>query len=212
MASRLGSPRLPGGSVQRDTAATVLSRPQQAFIAALALALVAEALAWGWHAALVTVVAACEVFYFAFVGFKVLLAVASYLPVRGAGTATCPRPATLDLPTFTIFLPNVKEKPHVLRALLESMATLDYPADKLQVMLLVEHWDDGDPAAVRGGRRQRASGRRADRRLPRTSSVCVSIPGAPGTKPAPATSACTGRGGTTRSSSTARTAPTRGCC
>jgi hypothetical protein len=35
------------GAVRRDTAATVLSRPQQAFIALLLVALAAQALIWG---------------------------------------------------------------------------------------------------------------------------------------------------------------------
>ena len=68
--------------VLRDTAATVLSRSQLAVIALVVMALVAQALVWGAHSALVTLAAVCEAFYFAFVGFKVLLAVASYLPGR----------------------------------------------------------------------------------------------------------------------------------
>lgn len=170
--------------VRRDTAAIVLSRPQQAFIAVMLLAVAAQTVVWGWHSALITLAAACEAFYFAFVGFKVLLAVASYLPSRGRhGGLPSASDLDLNLPTFTIFLPNVKEKPHVLRALLESMATLNYPQDKLQVMLLVEHWDketlrlfgaDGDNA--------REDGERID--LAPNVEVCVSIPGAPGTKPA----------------------------
>ena len=183
---RLGPPavttRRRPRALRRDTAATVLSRPQQAFIAALLLALAAQALLCGWQPALVTLAAACEVFYFASVGFKVLTAVASFLPAQG-GPGALPRADDPDLPTFTILLPNVKEKPHVLRGLLESMATLDYPADKLQVMLLVEHWDtetlrlfdaDGSGARVDGERIALAA----------NVEVCVSIPGAPGTKPA----------------------------
>jgi len=169
-------------ALRRDTAATVLSRPQQAFIAALLLGLAAEALWFGWHSALVTLVAACEAFYFAFVGFKMLTAVASFLPTRG-GRGDLPSASDSDLPTFTIFLPNVKEKPHVLRGLLKSMATLDYPADKLQVMLLVEHWDT-ETLRLFGadGSGVRADGERI--RLAPNVEVCASIPGAPGTKPA----------------------------
>ncbi len=176
--------------VHRDTAATVLSRAQLAVITLAALAVLAQALVWGWHSALVTLAAACEVFYFAFVGFKVLLAVASYLPGRG-GNGDLPAVDDPDLPTFTIFLPNVKEKPHVLRALLESMATLDYPPEKLQVMLLVEHWDSQTlslfetTAASRSGSACAAIEEPGERiPLAPNVEVCVSIPGAPGTKPA----------------------------
>jgi cellulose synthase/poly-beta-1,6-N-acetylglucosamine synthase-like glycosyltransferase len=169
--------------VQRDTAATVLSRRQQAFLLVLLLALIVQAAVFGWHSALVTLAAACEAFYFAFVGFKVLLAVASLLPSR-SGHGPLPAADDPGLPTFTIFLPNVKEKPHVLRALLESMATLDYPADKLQVMLLVEHWDKQTLRlfGVSGADGEREDGERIE--LAPNVEVCVSIPGAPGTKPA----------------------------
>ncbi len=128
--------------VERDTAATVLSRRQVAAIGGLLLAIACQAAFWGWRTSLITVTAAAEAFYFAFVGFKVILAVASYLPAR-RGLGVLPSLDDPDLPTFTILLPNVKEKAHVLRALLESMANMEYPAEKLQVMLLVEHWDQG---------------------------------------------------------------------
>ena len=166
--------------VKRDTAAVVLSRPQQAFVAVAVLAIGCQAIFLGWRDSVITLTALAEAFYFVFVGFKVVLAVASFLPVN-TGRGTLPSRDDPTLPTFTIFLPNVKEKPHVLRALMESMASLDYPADKLQVMPLVEHWDKqslqlfgvepgGDP-------QQRLE-------IAPNVDVCVSIPGAPGTKPA----------------------------
>jgi glycosyltransferase XagB len=166
--------------VKRDTAATVLSGPQKAVLAAVVASLGIEAYYWGWHTSLITVVAACEIFYLFFVAFKVLLSVASYRnPDREPG----PLPSVTDasLPTFTILLPNAKEKLHVLRALLESMADLQYPKDRLQILLLVEHWDsrtqqmlgvlDGAPAADRI-------------ELPRYATALVTVLGAPGTKPA----------------------------
>ena len=111
----------------------------------IALALVITVLAfqaawWNWRDTLVTIAAACEIFYVVFVCFKLLLVVASYLPARASG-GTLPDVDDPDLPTFTILLPNVREKPHTLRALLESLAAMRYPHDKLQLLLLVEHWD-----------------------------------------------------------------------
>jgi cellulose synthase/poly-beta-1,6-N-acetylglucosamine synthase-like glycosyltransferase len=166
--------------VKRDTAAVVLSRRQQVFIAVAVLAITCQAIFWGWRDSVITLTALAEAFYFVFVGFKVILAVASFLPVS-TGRGTLPSRDDPTLPTFTIFLPNVKEKPHVLRALMESMASLEYPAEKLQVMPLVEHWDKkslqlfgvepgGDP-------QERLE-------ISPNVDVCVSIPGAPGTKPA----------------------------
>ena len=150
------------------------------FIAVAVLAIACQAIFWGWRDSVITLTALAEAFYFVFVGFKVILAAALFLPVSTARGAL-PSRDDPTLPTFTIFLPNVKEKPHVLRALMESMWSLDYPAEKLQVMPLVEHWDKrslqlfgvepgGDP-------QERLE-------IAPNVDVCVSIPGAPGTKPA----------------------------
>ena len=70
--------------VERDTAATVLSRRQVAAICVLLLAIACEAAFWGWRTSLITVTAAFEAFYFVFVGFKVILAVASYCRLGAA--------------------------------------------------------------------------------------------------------------------------------
>src|SRR5579859_1624673 len=127
--------------VDRDTAATVLSAPQAAALCTLAVGLGFEAYLWGWRDSLVTLAAACEGVYLVFVSFKIILAIASYLAPASSRGAQLPDVDDPGLPVFTILLPNVKEKRHVLRALLESIAGLQYPKDKLQVLLLVEHWD-----------------------------------------------------------------------
>ena len=166
--------------VDRDTAATVLSAPQTAVLCVLGLGLGLQAFFWGWRDSLVTLVAVCEVFYLVFVSFKIILAIASYLAPLGGQGAQLPDVDDPDLPVFTILLPNVKEKRHVLQALLESMAALRYPRDKLQVLLLVEHWDL--PTQQLFGL---ASGLTEPEqlRLPAHTSVVLSGPGAPGTKP-----------------------------
>ena len=46
-----------------------------------------------------------------------------------------------DLPTYTILLPVFREKPQTMGALLQSMAALDYPKQKLQGLLLLEQDD-----------------------------------------------------------------------
>src|SRR6266568_2268138 len=151
--------------VDRDTAATGLGF---------------QAYRWGWRDSLVTLVAACEVFYLVFVSFKVILAIASYLAPPGGHGAPLPDADDPDLPVFTILLPNVKEKRHVLQALLESMAALVYPKDKLQVLLLVEHWDIPTQQlfGLAGGMAEEEQ-----LRLPPYARVVLSLPGAPGTKP-----------------------------
>jgi cellulose synthase/poly-beta-1,6-N-acetylglucosamine synthase-like glycosyltransferase len=169
----------PRRAVKRDTAATVFSWPQTAILAALLAALGFEAWSWGWHDSLITVVAACEIFYFIFVSFKVVLSVASYI-----GPASHPRqlpsPDDPGLPVFTILLPNAKEKLHVLRALLESLADMRYPVDKLQILLLVEHWDTQTQKML-GVTEGAADDERIE--LPACATTILTIPGAPGTKP-----------------------------
>lgn len=165
-------------AVMRDTAKTVLSRRQIITLAALVLLLGVQAYRWGWHDSLITIAAACEAFYFVFVGFKVILAVASYLPSRG-GRGSLPDVGEPGLPVFTVLLPNVREKRHILQALLESIAGLEYPADKLQVMLLVEHWDTGTLQLLG----LRDDGEEEKLELPPYAEVLVTVPGAPGTKP-----------------------------
>src|SRR5260370_27366212 len=127
--------------VDRDTAATVLSAPQAAALCTLAVGLGFEDYLWGWRDGLVTLVAACEAFYLVFVSFKIILAIASYLAPASSRGARLPDVDDPDLPVFTILLPNVKEKRHVLRALLKSMAGLQYPNDKLPALLLFGNWD-----------------------------------------------------------------------
>jgi len=179
--------------VDRDTAATVLSAPQAAALCTLAVGLRFEDYLWGWRDGLVTLVAACEAFYLVFVSFKIILAIASYLAPASSRGARLPDVDDPDLPVFTILLPNVKEKRHVLRALLESMAGLQYPKDKLQVLLLVEHWDiatqqmfglaGGSGGVVPPGQLVSGATEEEELRLPAYASVVLSVPGAPGTKP-----------------------------
>jgi len=163
----------------RDTAATVLSRLQLVVLVALTVVLGFQAFYWGWHDSLVTLVGICIVFYFVFVAFKILLNIASYRALPGTGGAL-PEIEDDDLPTFTVLLPNVNEKFHVLRALLESISRIRYPKDKLQVLLLVEHWDEAT---------QRLFGLKPGATddellaLPPYASVVLTTPGAPGTKP-----------------------------
>jgi cellulose synthase/poly-beta-1,6-N-acetylglucosamine synthase-like glycosyltransferase len=157
----------------------VLSPPQVAVVAVIVVALGFQAIRWGWRDTLVTLIAVCEAFYFVFVGFKILLAVASYL-TPAARVGALPDEDDPELPVFTVLLPTVKEKPHVLRALMEALDGLRYPKDKLQVLVLAEHWDEptlrlfGETAGPPGEERIR---------LPHYAALVTSIPGAPGTKP-----------------------------
>lgn len=170
-------------TVHRDTAATVLSRSQVIVLALIIAVLAFQAAWWNWRDTLITITAACEIFYVVFVCFKLLLVVASYLPARASG-GTLPGVDDPDLPTFTILLPNVREKPHTLRALLESLAAMRYPQDKLQLLLLVEHWDSATQDLFRAKTDPSPGSADLPRvELPANATVILSVPGAPGTKP-----------------------------
>ena len=52
-----------------------------------------------------------------------------------------------DLPTYTVLVPAYRE-PEVVPGLLEHLAALDYPADRLQILLLLEADDDETIAAA----------------------------------------------------------------
>ena len=83
----------------------VLSRRQQVFIVLAVLAIGCQAIFWGWRDSVITLTALPELFYFVFVGFKVILAVASFLPGIPAaarclrGTTRRCRPSPSSCPT-----------------------------------------------------------------------------------------------------------------
>lgn len=94
-------------------------------------------IAWGQAA-----VAVITVVYVAVIGFKLLL-------VAGSTSSPSLRFAERDvalvrdelLPPYTVLVPLHREG-DVLPALLERLSHLDYPAEKLQVLLLIEEDDD----------------------------------------------------------------------
>ena len=100
---------------------------------------------------LVTINAAAMVFYLLIVFYKGLLA---YLSLgRSACVEVSPEDlASLDprqLPTYTILVPLYREA-EILADLVESLASLDYPADKYEVFLLLEEDDAATRAACAG--------------------------------------------------------------
>ena len=52
-----------------------------------------------------------------------------------------------DLPLYTVMVPAFDEA-NIVRKLIENIAVLDYPADRLQVLLLLEEGDDATFDAV----------------------------------------------------------------
>lgn len=81
-----------------------------------------------------------------------------------------------DLPTYTVMVPAYRE-PEVVPGLLASLDRLEYPDDRLQVLLLLEEGDDATLDAVR------ATAAQAGERSARPIEVVVVPDAEPRTKP-----------------------------
>jgi len=121
---------------------------QKAFIIVLCLALLGLAIWRPWNVARIFVLVS-TVFYLLFTAYKLLLVRFSV-----AGSAeieiTAAELAALnddELPVYSIMVPMYKEAESVAH-LVESLARLDYPADKKDVQLLLEEDDVETRAAA----------------------------------------------------------------
>jgi glycosyltransferase XagB len=91
-----------------------------------------------WAQAAVAVVTAA---YVLVIAYKFLLVLAAdEAPVLRPGAADCQAVPHAELPDFTVLVPLYREE-NVLTALLAKLSGLRYPAERLQVLLLVEEDD-----------------------------------------------------------------------
>src|SRR5580658_3316597 len=93
---------------------------------------------------LVALVALCTVTY-TYAGYPLLVALLARLAPRGGGGPSPgvePRGAADDLPTVTVCIPAHDGAPF-LAAKLESLLSLDYPADRLAVVVYSDGSTDG---------------------------------------------------------------------
>jgi cellulose synthase/poly-beta-1,6-N-acetylglucosamine synthase-like glycosyltransferase len=138
MTMRTGSP----------TAARLLSRGQVVFAAVAAGAAAAEGALLGPVALLRTAVALAIAFYVVFVGLKVILWWAAARrpgPRQAAGAA--PGRDDPGLPGYTVLVP-LRGEANVITRLVAALSAMRYPAEKLQVLLLLEEYDAETQAAV----------------------------------------------------------------
>lgn len=134
------------GLSDRQLSAAQLISARQACAAALALiGIVTGVVAFGGFPVLQALAAALTTFYVLFVSFKLLLWLASARSsaIRDGGR----RIAGGQLPRYTVLVPLCREAA-VVRPLVSALSSLDYPADRLQVLLLLEEYDEQTPAAV----------------------------------------------------------------
>jgi glycosyltransferase XagB len=129
-----------------ETAGRLLSRGQVVCTVAFGTAAAALLIGvFGWLALLKTAVALTIVFYVVFVGFKFVLwwaASRSRLPRYPVPEAGDP-----GLPRYTILVPLCREA-NVIDRLVQALAGLRYPAENLQILLILEEYDTETRAAV----------------------------------------------------------------
>jgi glycosyltransferase XagB len=123
--------------LERETAQKMLGKGQTIVLVGLCVAAVVGLVFWT-HAQLVIMMAAILLFYLLFVDQKFVLHGASlhyrYPPMIGIS------PSDPDLPMYTLFVPLYHEA-NMLKGLVKSINSLQYPKDKLQVLLLLEEDD-----------------------------------------------------------------------
>ncbi len=123
-----------------ESASQVFTGVQIAIGAALLLCVVV-ALLWNFWATLAMLIAAVNIFYFLAIAYKLLLSIVGSFERRPSTEEPDVAPLDdADLPLYSILVPVYKE-PEVVPALLQALSRLDYPAEKLDVLLLMEEDD-----------------------------------------------------------------------
>jgi cellulose synthase/poly-beta-1,6-N-acetylglucosamine synthase-like glycosyltransferase len=130
---------------EQESAARLLSRGQAVSVVAVLLAAGAVAAVFGPVTLERAAVAAAIAFYVVFVGYKFALwasAARSRLPRARVPAADDP-----GLPRYTVLVP-LRGEANVVGRLVQALSGLRYPPDKLQVLLLLEEYDEPTRAAV----------------------------------------------------------------
>jgi hypothetical protein len=128
--------------VPEESASRVLTRPQAVVLAGTGVALLALLVLSG-QTTLVMLFLLFNVFYAGNVGFKVAAIAAGVIRLRGRAVRGTPEPPAIsdrDLPMYTILVPAFGEA-NVIADLIGHLSAVDYPADRLEVILLLEEVD-----------------------------------------------------------------------
>jgi glycosyltransferase XagB len=126
---------------EQQSAARLVS-PGQATAGVLVLAAVAGGLVTVGVVPVLSVLAgAVTLFYVAFVSLKLALWLASAgVSHRAWPHPRCPLADEAILPRYTVLVPLCREAPMV-RPLVQALRSLDYPTDRLQILVLLEEYD-----------------------------------------------------------------------
>lgn len=121
----------------------VLSR-RQLTVAAAAVAALVIALWFFPTPAFATLLGLTNLFLFSAVAFKVVAVLAG---VRSEAPASPTADRAGDFPHYTVLAPVFRE-PEVVAGLAENLSRLDYPLDRVEILLLIEEEDTETPAAL----------------------------------------------------------------
>jgi cellulose synthase/poly-beta-1,6-N-acetylglucosamine synthase-like glycosyltransferase len=130
------------------SAASGYSWEQKAGLVIAAVAIVA-ALVWNWAVTLGVLLAGADLIFLGAILFKV---VASLLGIGARRRFEQPiAEEDYDLPRYTILVPVYREA-NVIGDLMRNLGALDYPAEKLEILVLLESDDEETIAAARAAR------------------------------------------------------------
>ena len=123
-----------------ESAARVFTGPQVAVAYVMAVGWL-WSLVSNWSGTLAATLALISLFYFISILFKLALSIAGAAQ-RAQPVADLARPALADdaLPMYTVLVPAYHE-PDVMPILIKALSKLDYPQEKLDVLLLLEEKD-----------------------------------------------------------------------
>ncbi len=156
---------------EHQSARKVLTRQQQA-IGGVLLGAVAVALVLAFRQTVVVASAVASLTFLACVLFKFVVSMSGARHENDYGVSDQDVAALRDdeLPTYTILVPLYKEA-NVVADLIANLAELDYPSEKLEILLLLEPNDTETIAAVRAAH------------PPETVTMLIVPEGGPKTKP-----------------------------
>jgi glycosyltransferase XagB len=126
----------------KESAFAQLTFAQKA-VMTIALGLISLGMLLNWHTAIILTITFLTTLYFADLLFNLFLVYRSYFrkPEVSVSEDELVKIDVKDWPMYTILCPLYKEW-EVLPQFIEAMTALDYPKDKLQVMLLLEANDE----------------------------------------------------------------------
>jgi cellulose synthase/poly-beta-1,6-N-acetylglucosamine synthase-like glycosyltransferase len=134
------------------SAAGGFSRGQKLWILALLVATVAGAVL-DWQFTLSLVVALANAAFLGAVGFKLIACLVGAVAGAQGRREVCSQAERDDrlLPDYTVLVPVYREA-NVIGGLMRNLAALDYPSEKLEILVLLEADDEETIAAARAAR------------------------------------------------------------